>query len=605
MSKDREADQLALTDEKDVSVSHEAGPASEPDPAPAAAPAEDSAPATVEAADEAAPAAAPEPDETQAPAPAAPPAPPPYVPMHRARAVSYMIASLTLALTQGLGMNLVTANIQQIQGSIGATSNEATWMVAAYMAPNASLALALVKIRTQFGLRNFAEVSILGFVIACSLNFFISDLSSAIVVRFMSGIAAAPLSTLGFLYMLEPFPPAKKMQFGLPLALTNTAMAAPLARLISPSLLDINGWHTITTLEIGFALVALCLVYLLPLGQPQPRAKVIEKLDIVSYLFIAVSFGAMAVALVLGRLYWWLEAPWIGGLFVLSVSCITVAVMIELNRTNHLLDIRWLASPAMLHFTGALLIFRVVLSEQTSGASGLFQVLGLTNDQTMPLYAIILGATAVGGLCCAAVMKPGREPAIHLVALVALVTGALMDSRATNLTRPEQMFYSQALIAFAGALFLPPALLTGLMSALKKGPNYILSFIIVFLTTQSLGGLLGSALFGTFITLREKYHSNILVEHLALTDPVVAQRVTQLGGVYARTLTDKTLQNAEGVALLAQQATREANVLAYNDAFFLIAMIGAFAFVILLLHITYDSLRARMASPAVAAPASA
>lgn len=169
--------------------------------------------------------------KAEAPAPSPAPAPPPFIPMHPARAASYMAASLILALTQGLGMNLITANIPQIQGSIGATSNEATWMVAAYMAPNVSLAVALIKIRNQYGLRNFAEISILGFVIACFLNLFISDLSSAMVVRFMSGIAASPISSLGFLYMLEAFPPAKKMSIGLPLALTNISLAAPLARL--------------------------------------------------------------------------------------------------------------------------------------------------------------------------------------------------------------------------------------------------------------------------------------------------------------------------------------------------------------------------------------
>ena len=65
-------------------------------------------------------------------------------------AVIYIGASLLLSLTQGLGMNLVSANIPQIQGSIGATVNEATWLMAAYVAPNASLSLALIKIRSQF-----------------------------------------------------------------------------------------------------------------------------------------------------------------------------------------------------------------------------------------------------------------------------------------------------------------------------------------------------------------------------------------------------------------------------------------------------------------------
>ncbi len=534
--------------------------------------------------------------------PATPPAPPAFVPKPPHIAAAYVCASVMLALTQGLGMNLIAANLPQIQGSIGATLTETTWLLAAYMAPNVSLSLALIKIRTQYGLRNFAELGILGFVVACVMNLFVSDLQSAIVVRFMSGVVAAPLSSLAFLYMLESFAPERKLNVGLPLALTSIALAPPVARLISPPLFDLGGWHALTLFELGMALIAFALVYALPLA-PQPRAKVIEKFDVVSYLLIAVGFGATAVVLVLGRIYWWLEAPWIGMLLALAVVCVTIAAVIELNRKNPLLDIRWLASPPILHFTGVLLMFRLVLSEQALGASNLFLALGLTNDQTRTVYWVILVASIAGGLTCAALMKHGKEERIHVAALALIAIGAYMDSRATSITRPEQVFYSQALIAFAGALILPPAMKSGLMSALKKGPNYILSFVIVFLTTQSLGGLLGSAVFTTVVTAREQFHHNVLVEHIALTDPMVAQRVAQLGGAYSRVITDKALVNAEGLALLSQQATCEAFVLAYNDAFLLIAVIAVVALALLLVHIAIVAVRDRTTSPAIPANA--
>jgi hypothetical protein len=51
------------------------------------------------------------------------------------------------------------------------------------------------------------------------------------VLRFFAGIAAAPLSSLGFLYMLEAFSPARKLTVGMSLALTNIGLAAPLTRL--------------------------------------------------------------------------------------------------------------------------------------------------------------------------------------------------------------------------------------------------------------------------------------------------------------------------------------------------------------------------------------
>jgi MFS family permease len=505
-----------------------------------------------------------------------------------------MLASVLLALTQGLGTNLISANLPQIQGTLGATTNEAIWLMAAYMAPYASLSLILIKVRTQYGLRNFAELSILAFVIVALMHLFVDDLQSAIIVRFFSGIVAAPMSALSFLYMLEPLPPAKKLNLGLSLALTNLALAPAVARLISPSLLDIGQWYGLHIVEIAIALMSFAAVYLLPLA-PQPRAKVIQPLDIISYLFIAIGFGLTAMVMTLGRFYWWFEAPWLGLMLACAIVAVTCAAVIELNRANPLLDVRWLASREVLHFTAALLIFRIVLSEQTSGAFAFFQALGLQNSQMATLSWIILGATIAGGLTCAAVMKPGREPAIHMVALILLAAGASMDSQATNLTRPAEMYLSQALIAFAGALFLPPALASGLMSALKKGPNYILSFVIVFLTTQSIGGSLGSAVVGTFVTWRSKFHLQALAEHITLTDPIVAQHLSQLSGAYGRVLTDGALMKTQGLTLLNQQATKEANILAYNDAFLGIAALALFALTALTIHVAIAALGRRLA----------
>ncbi|MGI6851138.1 MFS transporter [Mesorhizobium sp. 1B3] len=503
--------------------------------------------------------------------------------MTPARAAVYIGASLLLSLTQGLGMNLVSANIPQVQGSIGATTNEATWLMAAYVAPNASLALVLIKVRNQYGLRNFAELSILGFLLVCAMHLFVTDLNSALVVRFFSGIAAAPMSSLAFLYMLEAFPQDKRLSYGVSLAMTNTLLAAPLARLVSPHLLDIGEWDGLFTFEMALALLSFAAIYLLPL-KPQPRIHVITGLDIVSYLLIAVGFGALAVVLTLGRLYWWFEAPWIGMMLAVSIVCVTLAVAVELNRKSPLLDIRWLASREIVHFAAALLTFRIVLSEQSSVAANFFQALGLMNDQLSMLYMIMIVASLAGGLICAAVLKPGREPALHAVALCLLVMGSWLDSQATNLTRPPQMYASQAMIAMAAALFLPPAMAAGLASALKRGPNYILSFFVVFLVTQNIGALLGSAVLQTFVTLREKFHSNLLVEHITLADPLVVQRIGQLSGAYSGTLTDKALLRAEGLAILGKRATQEATILAYNDAFLLVAVLSFLALVALLLH---------------------
>lgn len=522
--------------------------------------------------------------------------------MPPARALAYMLASVTLAMTQQIGQNIVNTNIYQIQGELGATLAETNWLIAAYMAPNVSLSIALIKIRMQYGLRNFAEISLAGFVFATLLNFlFVRDLQSAVVVRFMSGMAAAPMSSLAFFYMIEPLPPPKKLTVGLSLALTNTTLGIPVTRLISPWLLEIGGFHGLTLFEMGLALLAFSFVYALPLTSP-PRVKCIGPLDLVSYLFIAIGFGSTAVVLALGRIYWWFEAPWLGWLLACAIVCLMLAAIIELHRESPLIDIRWLTSPTTLHFAGALLLLRVLLAEQTVGASNFFQALGIQNEQTLSLYGVILGAILAGGLTCALLLRPGRENWFYGVALACVSLGAWLDSGATSLTRPHDIYLSQALVAYGSGLYLPTAMAQGMGNAIVRGPIYIISFITVFLFTQSIGGLLGSAIFGSFITLRTSFHYHVLVERFTMSEPLVAQRIGQLGGSYGHVLTDASLTRAEGVGLLAQQATREATVLAYNDAFLLIALLAGFALAALLLHLVVLRLKARPATaPALAA----
>ncbi|PYE35843.1 MFS transporter [Rhizobium sp. PP-F2F-G38] len=536
--------------------------------------------------------------EPEMPAPTQPATiPQPAVHISRGRASLYMFTSVLMFLTQGLGMNLLNANLYQLQGAFSATVNELAWLSAAYMAPYASLSVALFKIRTQYGLRRFAELGILCFVFAAFANLFVSDLHSALIIRFVNGVAAAPLSTIGILYMLEAFPPAKKLSMGLSLAVMNTLLSAPLARIISPALMEYGGWRALYTFEVALALIALPFIYLLPVTAP-PRAKVIQTLDIFSYLILAGGFGCLAILLSLGRFYWWFEAPWLGVLLACAIGLLSVFVAIEINRSQPMLDLRWIFSWPNIHMAGVLILFRTVSSEQTTTVSGFYQQIGLLNDQTMLLYAIVLAASIAAGLFCTFLMVKKQLDLAHVIALLLIGAGAWLDSQSTNLTRPEQMYLSQALVAAGAAMFLPPVMTTGFGAALAKGPIYVVNFIVIFLFTQSLGSLMASAALGTVVNIREKFHSNLLAEQIMLSDPLVANRVTQLAGSYGKVITDKTLLNAEGLQLLTQQVSREAYVLAYNDAFYVIFIGCAISLAILIGHLIWRRL---VASPDPAA----
>ncbi|MDT0683847.1 MFS transporter [Roseicyclus sp. F158] len=526
---------------------------------------------------------------------------PDFVPKPLYLAVAYIAAASFLALTQSLGQGFLTANLTTLGGELGATQSQTAWLMVAFMSPRAWMPLMLIKIRTQFGLRRFAEVSILIYAAVAVLNLFTTDLRSALVAEALSGIAASSLSTLAFLYMLEPFRAERKLVIGLPLALTVISLGAPLGQALAPLILENASTMSILVLKLGMALVCLPFVYLLPLAAT-PTMKVIKRLDLVSFVLLAASFSGIVACFTTGAIYWWFEANWLGWLLGGSIAALALVLTIELHRKAPLLDVRWLTSPAMLHLSAVLILFRIVLSEQSAGAPGLFRSLGYDASQTMPLFWAISGGTLAGGLVCAAILRPARVPFIHWGALALIAIAASMDSHASITVAPRDMIVSQALIAFASSLFLASAMAAGLLAALMKGPQYLLSFITVFLSTQILGGTIGSGLFRTLVSVRASTHGALIRDQLMITDAAVSGRIGQTARGLSGTVTDAAQAKAQAVTQLGTQIARQATVSAYNDAFTAIAGLALAALAVLTLHLLHIHLKSR-AAPSAAATA--
>ncbi|KEO57511.1 MFS transporter [Thioclava indica] len=535
--------------------------------------------------------------EPAASEPTQPAQPSAEAPVPLGKATLYMAAASIIALSQSISMGFVSANIPQLAGDIHATTLQATWVMAAFYAPRASMPLMLIKIRNQFGLRPFAELGILAFVFASILNLYVDDLHSAVVVSFISGCAAAPLSSLAFLYMMEHVPQKYRLSLSLSGALTMIMLGRSLARVLLPTLTNSFGWVGVSEMQLGMAMLSLALVYLLPLT-PRPLEKVLAPLDFVSFFLLAAGFGGVTVSFLFGPYDYWTQTPWLGALLAVAVACIATAVAIELNRKDPLIDMAWVLSPPILHLSATLLIFRIALSEQTAGVVGMFRALGLVPAQEQMLFAIITGSMLLGGVVCAIWNKAERAPLFHAIALILIASGAWMDSSSTILTRPEQMYVSQAMIGFASLLFLPPAMAQGLMAAFAKGPNYLLSFVIVFLATQSLGGIIGSGLFRSLLVRFSALHSADLSAQIAPGNAQLSGTLNALAAQYGTTITDSAMRSAGAISQVASSVSLQATVLAYDDMFRLIAWLSIAALAALLLHLGWRRGYARWGAPA-------
>jgi hypothetical protein len=239
-----------------------------------------------------------------------------------------------------------------------------------------------------------------------------------------------------------------------------------------------------------------------------------------------------------------------------------------------LLNLRWLTNASIVRLGIGLLLVRVVLSEQGTGAVAFLRNVGLNNDQMIVLFTIVLLATIAGIVVAATTTSLDHLLAPQVIALVIMALGAFIDSHSTNVTRPQQMYLSQAMMAFGGALFLGP-LVVSLIGQVLANPGNLISFSVLFSLTQNLGGLIGSSLLGTFQVYREKFHSNILNAHLTAMDPEVVARLQANAGALGRAIVDPQSRTRQALAVLGASATREANILAYNDVFLMIAIIAS------------------------------
>lgn len=502
----------------------------------------------------------------------------------RLRIAVYVMASLIIGMTQGLGINLVGSNLPGIQGSLGISNVESYWLIAAYTATSVTGTILLYKIRTQFGFRRFGEYGLLFFAFASMAQMFTHDFQTAVAVRAVMGFAMASLGPLALFYMFEIFPPAKKLTAGLCFGLAGSQISLPISRIISPHLLDLGHWHQLTMLESGLSLICLAIIWILPLTHP-PRVKVFERTDWISYPLIATAVACMSVVLTMGRYYWWQEKAWIGEVLVVGIIALTLSCMVELRRKNPIIDLRWLMTPEMLLFTGSMLFVRMLLSEQTTGMVGFLNLFGLLNDQLVTLFCIILAATFAGLVFVSIIHKANRIVYIHLFSIALIAVAAWLDAHSTTDTRPEQFYLTQGMIAFGGAIFLPTSLWLGFIRALQYGQSQIISFVLVFLSTQNVGAQVGGAFLGTIQILREKFHSSVLTEGISLQNPLVVERLSQYSHLLKPSLNDGTQLSAEAVMQLSLKVSQQAGLLAYNDVFMVVFYMSLGCFAILCAHI--------------------
>ncbi|HXQ36524.1 MAG TPA: hypothetical protein VN843_21105, partial [Anaerolineales bacterium] len=170
----------------------------------------------------------------------------------------------------------------------------------------------------------------------------------------------------------------------------------------------------------------------------------------------------------------------------------------------------------------------------------------------------------------------------------AIVAGAsLLNAQLTSLWSGDNFFTSQIVIGFGLAMAFTALVGSIVQNSFDSGalasPMNILTYSAFIHTVRLFGGEAGTALMQRLVSVREKFHSNMIGLHVAGGDWLLSERVASLAhGVFPNSAGAEEAQQ-RAVVVLGGQVRLQAYALAYSDGYTAIAVVAALAIILIAL----------------------
>ena len=135
-------------------------------------------------------------------------------------------------------------------------------------------------------------------------------------------------------------------------------------------------------------------------------------------------------------------------------------------------------------------------------------------------------------------------------------------------------------IGLGQGLFLVP---TVLYAARDVAPQQGTTAASLFNLSRVVGQTFGIAAIATLITEREKFHSNLLVDSFNSANPALIERFNGLVATFFGATGDRTRAQLQAWQSLSGSASNQAYVLAFADAFVIVAVVMAVSALLVLM----------------------
>ena len=489
-------------------------------------------------------------------------------PISAARKWAITLSVMVVAFMQVLDTSVTNVVLPHLQGTLSAGLEEVSWVITSYLAANAIIIPATGWLAGVLGRKRFFLICCVLFTVSSVLSGMAPNLTFLVLARIAQGIGGGPIIPLSQAILWEIFPLGQR---GLAMAVWGVGfMMGPI---IGPTLggyiADNWSWRWIFYINLPVGLLGFFMASAFLFDPPYLRKP--SRVDWPGLVLMVLGFGCLQLMLDRGEREDWFDSSLIVALAVIAGVALVGFLARELMAKDPVLDLRvftdrnfafgatFIALIGLGMFSSMVLL--ALYSQKLLGYDALTSGLVLAPGGLGNMFSLILCGRLVTRVDQRLLLTFGcLVNAISLYMMSNLTLG--MDYWSLTLPRIIQGFA-------LGFIFVPLSTLT--LATIRR--DKLVNATSAYNVLRNLGGSVGIALATTYLAQRSQFHQHNLVSHVTIWDPATQERLARWTSHFLAQGADSFTAQRRAVAMLYHDVVSQAQVLAYADDFWLLAIL--------------------------------
>jgi len=479
------------------------------------------------------------------------------------------------AFMEVLDTSIANVALPHIAGSLGASTDQSTWVLTSYLVSNAIVLPLGGWASSLMGRRNFFVFCITVFTIASFLCGAAPSLPMLLIFRVIQGAGGGGMQPMAQAIMADSFEPHKRGQ-----AFALYGLVAVLAPSIGPTLggwiTDNYTWRWIFFINIPVGILAFFLVTRLVEDPPWIKAdpSKLKNMDYMGLAFLTIAMGGMQVMLDKGEENDWFASGFIRFFAVLFVGGIIGLVVWEWRQKNPLINLKLFRFKNFAICCFLMMLVGGVLNANTVLQPQFMQQLLGYNATTAGL------ALTAGGIALVIVMPMAGFATGKISARTLAVAGFIMFivtfRYAANVTNLQMSFSQASWLRVVQMLPLPFCFISITNAAyvgMPKEESNQVAGLINFV--RNLGGSILIAVTNAQVTSRSLWHQQHLQAAMQSGSNGFAQHSQALTGFLTGTFGSAN-SSSMALASIYNQLNQQAQMQGYQDVYMELSWLSFF-----------------------------